>query len=211
MNVYIDLGSYKGIMMSRVIKTFDEIDLFVAFEPVPNFFHKLKKKFGNNSKVKLYNSAAGVADEKKELYLCKIGKKKIGQGSTLIPGVYDSSITVKSINFSKYLKENFKISDNIILKIDIEGYEYNLLEHLVETGNIKYINNIFCEWHLIKLKKRLGRKSKAIKMHSDLVNKLQELGFNLTGENSKDEFSVVHRKVRKSKGTFLRERVIKGG
>jgi hypothetical protein len=124
--------------------------------------------------------------------------------------VYDSSVTVKSINFSKYLKKNFKISDNIILKIDIEGYEYNLLEHLIETGNIKYINNIFCEWHPAKLKKRLGSKSKSIKMHNDLVLKLQELGFNLTGKNNKDEFSIIRRRILKRKGMFLQERIVKG-
>ncbi|KKL11128.1 hypothetical protein LCGC14_2548890, partial [marine sediment metagenome] len=122
------------------------------------------------------------------------------EGSGLFPRKRGmKSITVKQINFSKYIINNFKKNDNIILKIDIEGKEYDLLEHMIKTGSISYINKIYCEWHL---KRSCGREwnqnkhneewlLKQQNRHNKLVLDLNKLGFPLTGENCYDEFSEL--------------------
>ena len=99
-------------------------------------------------------------------------------------------IFVDTINFSKYIFDNFDRKDKIVLKIDIEGEEYNMLEDMIRTGSIYYINYIFCEWHYKKIgsiKNYLLRKYR----HDCLVEKLNKLGFNLEGNNRKDELSYV--------------------
>ena len=63
MNIYIDLGAYKGHILKRMVDIFIDTDLFVAFEPVPHFYHKIVKKFKNNSKVKVLNCAAACSDD----------------------------------------------------------------------------------------------------------------------------------------------------
>ncbi len=203
MNVYIDLGAHKGNVLRRVVNIFTNTDIFVAFEPVPYFYNKIVKKFKNNPKVKVLNCAAACSNEDEvKLYMCLKEDKGIGQGSTLIEGMYDSVEIVRAVNFSKYLEQNFKVSDNIVVKIDIEGYEYNLLEYLIETGNIKYINKIYCEWHPIKLKRNMGNKIKAISRHKNLVFKLQKLGFDLKGDNNHDELSKMGKKKLKKESFY---------
>ena len=83
--------------------------------------------------------------------ISKKPEKKIGKGSTLLKNKRTGNISkndfilVDIINFSKYLIDNFKEKDVIVLKVDIEGEEYNLFEHLIATGAIKYIDKIYCE------------------------------------------------------------------
>lgn len=199
MNVYIDLGAHKGLLLKKVVRYSHDADLFVAFEPVEELYHKVAKKFKNDHRVKILNCAAGCEDRNDDKFYIHRKHKRIRQGSTLIEGIYDSFCIINTVNFSKYLEENFKLSDKIVLKIDIEGYEYDLLEHLIETGNIKYINKIYCEWHVKKLIKTLGNAEKIVERHNDLIFKLQKLGFNLKGKNKYDELSVVIRKMIRAK------------
>lgn len=41
----------------------------------------------------------------------------------------------------------FDPQDEIVLKLDVEGAEYEILEELVKTGAIRKINKILIEWH----------------------------------------------------------------
>lgn len=60
--------------------------------------------------------------------------------------------TVKTIDLDRWIKENFSEDDYIILKMDIEGAEYEVLSHMIENGSTKYINKLFIEWHCAKTK-----------------------------------------------------------
>ena len=197
MNIYIDLGAHKGVLLSQVIYHFKDIDMFIAFEPVPSLYKRMKKKLGNNSKVKIFNKAASCSDGDAIFYVDVRNKKDcgVGDGSTLIKGIYNKEIIVKSVDFSKYLKENFNVTDNIILKLDIEGHEYELLNHMINTGSIEYINKIFCEWHKPRLIKFLGASDARVKLHDDLVSSLRKIGFDLRGKNNTDELSKIKKKV----------------
>jgi FkbM family methyltransferase len=59
---------------------------------------------------------------------------------------------VKTIDLDRWIKENFSENDEIILKMDIEGAEYEVLNHMIENSSIKYINKLFVEWHCAKTK-----------------------------------------------------------
>ena len=56
---------------------------------------------------------------------------------------------VKQINFAKFLK-SLKIRVELI-KIDIEGYEIELIKHLLDQNSLKNVKNLF-ETHEQKLK-----------------------------------------------------------
>lgn len=60
-----------------------------------------------------------------------------------------NSIKVKCFDFSSFIKENFNKEDYIIVKLDIEGAEYEVLDKLFIDGTIDYINHIYVEWHNI--------------------------------------------------------------
>ena len=99
----------------------------------------------------------------------------------------DKFILVNTINFSNYIITNFAKTDKIVLKIDIEGEEYNLLQDMIDTKSIEYIYKIYCEWHYKKMKDYKKDRDRYKKMHYNIVSQLNKLRFPLTGENDKDE------------------------
>jgi len=195
MRYYIDLGSYVGDTLKKAIDMFSpNIDLYIGFEPVPLFFKKLKQRFIHNNKVKIYRKAVDIETGIQKLYLgYNFPKRKGGitKGSTLISGKRTANISkkiyieVKTIDFSKYVLDNFNKDDYIVLKIDIEGKEYDVLEKMIEDGSINYIDKIYCEWHFYKIKTVTERR------HNNIISKLNSLDFNILGTAHGDEFSRI--------------------
>eukprot|EP01065_Artemidia_motanka_P050888 TRINITY_DN8803_c1_g1_i1.p2 TRINITY_DN8803_c1_g1~~TRINITY_DN8803_c1_g1_i1.p2 ORF type:complete len:406 (+),score=101.20 TRINITY_DN8803_c1_g1_i1:1460-2677(+) len=55
---------------------------------------------------------------------------------------------VRLIDFEAFLRTNFTKEDFVILKLDIEGAEHGLVEHLVQTGTAKLLlDEVFFECH----------------------------------------------------------------
>ena len=48
---------------------------------------------------------------------------------------------------SKFIKENFLKEDFIVLKLDIEGAEFEVLKDMIDTGSIKYVDELYVEFH----------------------------------------------------------------
>jgi FkbM family methyltransferase len=194
MKVFIDLGAYDGDTIKKALKEFRDFDMFLGFEPMPELFEKAKSFFSSNKKVFMKKEAAGIINkEKVKLYTNIAHKNKktfVGKGSTLFSnktsGQIDESkfVLVDVVDFAEYLKDNFKKEDFIVLKIDIEGGEYDLLDHLIKTDMIKYIDKIYCEWHYHKMAGDSINKER----HKKLIKRLNNLGFNLTGNRKKDEY-----------------------
>ena len=58
----------------------------------------------------------------------------------------ENPLVVKCINFSNFLQQ-FDDNDYIILKLDVEGAEYDILEQLIDTKLINKINELYVEFH----------------------------------------------------------------
>lgn len=73
-------------------------------------------------------------------------------------------ISVECIDIDEWIKSQFDPQDFIILKLDVEGAEYQILPHMIQNGSIKYINKILIEWHNIRCN-RPKTEDEAIKKH----------------------------------------------
>ncbi|KKR46301.1 MAG: Glycosyl transferase family 2 domain-containing protein [Parcubacteria group bacterium GW2011_GWC1_40_13] len=210
MKVFIDLGAYDGDTIEKALKLYSDFDFFYAFEPYLPNLEKLRQKFKGNKKIIIFDKAAATHDGKANFFLHKdIGKRKdADEGSTLEKTKNNidvsNSIEVDTVDFSKFILENFKDSDEIILKIDIEGSEYDLLEKMIADKSIKYMSKLYCEWHKHKTDITEER-------HISLIKKLNQLGFHLTGKNENDEFSKTEEVSEFSVviATFNRKNVVK--
>jgi len=60
---------------------------------------------------------------------------------------YDAGITVTTVDGARWLKQNTKTSDYVILKMDLEGSEWDVLAHLIATGAIAHVDKIYGEFH----------------------------------------------------------------
>lgn len=60
----------------------------------------------------------------------------------------DSPELVECIDIEKFILDNFQKDDYIVLKLDVEGSEYKIIEHLLKNDNaIHYLNELLVEWH----------------------------------------------------------------
>ena len=70
------------------------------------------------------------------------------QGSSLFnTDQFENCINVETIDFVKFLSETCTKEDRVIVKLDIEGAEYEVLYKLINTGVIHLIDDIIIEFH----------------------------------------------------------------
>ena len=57
--------------------------------------------------------------------------------------------TVEAIDLSEFILKLVKEDSNveIYMKMDIEGAEFEVLQHLIDTNTIRYIKEVYCECH----------------------------------------------------------------
>lgn len=163
-NVFLDLGTHFGQGLRSYIARFnmDESWQIHTFEANPITYQIYQEKFHEYTPwVHHYNTAIchydGFIDINVESF---DNGDKTGQGSSVISrdewdpwgnGKSDEhfkeSISVPCIDLSNFILSKFDKEDNIIVKMDIEGSEYDVLEKMIADGSIHYINHIDIEWH----------------------------------------------------------------
>lgn len=154
---FIDCGGNTGqsIRKFKSLKKYEDQN-YKIFSFEPNF-DLIKDYAKNNPRDKIINSAVWVKNEKINLYL----DRHDGDGSSLLTekihphghkeNDLDNPLVVEAIDFSEWILKNFKKEDYIILKMDIEGAEYAVLEKMIEDGSMKYIDELYIEWHYKKV------------------------------------------------------------
>lgn len=155
--ILLDCGSHFGQSIDKLKKmlpVISEYEIYM-FEPNPYLF----KKLVNNSKYvncKKYDVAVSNKEGREIFWGCT--RNKDSYGSTLERSKADRDkiistdyVEVQTIDLSDFIIKNFSNSDYIILKLDIEGSEYDVLEKLLESGAIAYINKLYCEFHSNRL------------------------------------------------------------
>jgi len=60
------------------------------------------------------------------------------------------NVNVECVDISNWIKSNFSKEDHIVLKLDIEGGEYDVIPKMLEAGALEYVDKLFCEIHGIK-------------------------------------------------------------
>lgn len=62
-------------------------------------------------------------------------------------GAFVEEIEVPKIDLSQWMSKNLTADDYVILKMDIEGSEYPVLEKIINSGLIGLIDKLYIEWH----------------------------------------------------------------
>jgi len=135
-SIVFDLGGYKGSWTAEI---FSRYCCFVyIFEPVEEFASFIEKRFSRNKKIKLFKF--GLADVTKdvEIAIC-------ADGSSIFK-TNEHSAKIKLIKATDFFEEE-GIHKIDLMKINIEGAGYDLLDHLIESGFIKNIKNIQVQFH----------------------------------------------------------------
>lgn len=146
-SVFVDLGANVGFISRAVIARGCEVH---AIEPNPWAFDALRRAVVGKSNVTLYNFAASNTNGKLNLFLHEsheINPMSYSTGSSLVrskPNVSDVKIEVEGRCFADFLTGLGRVD---FLKIDIEGFEVELVPHLVRALDWEKIGFVAVETH----------------------------------------------------------------
>ena len=182
--IIFDIGAHNGASCERYNAIFRK-PILHAFEPSPNQYKILEKKFKLEKNIYLNNVAVGSKFETKKFN--QIGEG--GRSSFLISTVDDISkqekINVEVITVDEYVKKH-EIKKINLLKIDTQGYENEVLKGAQETLKSNKIDII--ETELI-----LGNMYEKTLSFNEIENLIYPFGyklFALTNANSNDQNST---------------------
>ena len=152
MNKYfIDCGAHCGESILTAKQRFGNDINVVSFEPVPGLAKQLQEIHQNNPTIQIQNSAVWINDDIKKFHL----SEAYTDGSSLLNSLNnlrnDHYIEVNCFELSTWLSETFTEEDYLILKLDIEGAEYEVLNKMIEDDTIRLVNEFWGEWHDMKM------------------------------------------------------------
>lgn len=123
-----------------------------AFEPHPDAYRLLEKRFGHWENVHLYNSAICDFDGKIKLFLHQKNDENpisFSTGSSLLASKTNVNsekfVWVDAIDLSTFIKSSGQCFS--ILKMDIEGAEVDVLPKIITSGAIDKVKKILVETH----------------------------------------------------------------
>lgn len=171
--IFIDGGANNGNSITLFLNKFPnakEYEIF-SFECNPKLVRILKNKF--SSKAKIISLAISNKDSFENFYIGEdvsstLRSDKISGGISK-----EKYIKAECVDLSRFIFENFDKDDYIVLKLDIEGSEYDVIPHLIQTGAMKYINELYGEFHYHKLNNITKEH------HDELVLDLENSGFKM--------------------------------
>lgn len=160
--IFLDCGSNYGQGYNSISKNYDFVFETFMFEPNVKCFKKLLKDYPN---LNIINKAVWNKDclRKLNIEYCTIEKDFVGGSTNILldefirPSYLDDSRIkeipdetcheIECIDLSSFIERNFSIKDFIILKLDIEGSEFEVLDKMIKDETLKYIKEIYIEWH----------------------------------------------------------------
>ncbi len=135
-SIVFDLGGYDGKYSSDIFCKYNPY--IYIFEPVKSFCEIIDNKFSNNDKVKTYNFGLGSKNEQLKINLSD------NSSSVYIKSDKTEIIELKSI--VEFIRKE-GISRVDLVKINIEGGEYEVLESLIDNDLISIFRNIQVQFH----------------------------------------------------------------
>lgn len=156
-NIYIDCGANLGQGYERLKRVFDltSYELYM-FDIIPAACNALKEKYPH---AKVFNQGIWSFNEIRDIQIEKAtleGIPGVGHESNVLQDTYKISdsglhhewdiLKIDCIDFSEFLSQ-FSNNNEIFVKMDIEGAEYEVMDRLIDTGTIKHIKKLNIEWH----------------------------------------------------------------
>ena len=150
---FIDCGSHCGESIARAKDYWGSDTNVIGFEAIPYFANELSKLYEDDDTVMIQNSIVWDKSTIKRLYVSDNWTdgssvyldKGLNEGKrTVSESAY---IDVQAFDLSNWILDTFEKDIYVILKLDVEGAEFRILNKMIEDGSIEYIDELWGEWH----------------------------------------------------------------
>ncbi len=136
-SVVFDGGGYKGDFADEIVKRYNP--KVYIFEPVHEFADLISIRFKDNEKVKVYKFGLSDYSSQNKMYISEDGSSVYCNNSKQME-------TVSMVNIVEFIEEN-AIDKIDLLKLNIEGGEYAVLDKLFESGYIRIVKYLQIQFH----------------------------------------------------------------
>jgi FkbM family methyltransferase len=152
--VFIDCGANTCAVLRLAIRRYPDFEFF-AFEPQPELSAEGPRVIAEhpNTKITFFNKAVWTRNGMVTFYLATRWEENYQAGSTLVEGKIapvldlENPVQVEAIDFSEWLGRNFSPEDFVMIKMDIEGAEYDVIEKIVADRHQDRIDEMLVEFH----------------------------------------------------------------
>lgn len=138
-SIVFDLGGYLGDFAMEIHKKY-QCKIYI-FEPHPYYFKKCNERFNNNINIKVFNY--GISNKNQELYLTddqdgsSTDSNKIKKCKVILSKFKSFKSAIKDLDINKI----------DLMKINIEGGEFPLMEYLIENNILEIVKNYQIQFH----------------------------------------------------------------
>jgi len=183
--LFLDLGANTGQAFSFFSKVFSRGKVtFELFEPNPHCLETLTAVVQDfRGKAILHQKAVGTGNTSALLYGLAVDEGgPLSQGASLLLEHNSSryrpsseqAVRVEVVDLAPFLERRRNQYDLVVVKMDIEGMEIELLNHLVQTQAIEAIDVLYLELHSSYLSETEQKEAVAAEMR--ITSALRRLG-----------------------------------
>ncbi|MBD3863579.1 FkbM family methyltransferase [Olleya marilimosa] len=135
-SVVFDLGGYKGEFAADIYNKYQST--IYVFEPIKSFYNIIKQQLADNPKIKAYQYGLAGQNQTMQISLTD------NSSSVYITSKLTETIQLKSI--VDFIKAN-NIKHIDLIKINIEGGEYDVLESLIAHNILPLFTDLQIQFH----------------------------------------------------------------
>lgn len=184
-DTFCDIGGHVGLYSVFLAQTVGSNGKVITFEPEKqNYAHLMDNiRLNNLTNVMVLKKALGEKNEMLKLYL----REDNGNSSLLNIDKTDNRYEeVEVVNGDQFIKSNNLPIPNAF-KIDVEGYEYHVMNGLLDTLSRPECRLVCCEVHTTLLPEGINANT--------IIDLLKSVGFNDIDTYTRDsEYHVIARK-----------------
>jgi FkbM family methyltransferase len=137
-SIVFDIGGYQGDFANSIYEKFNSI--IFLFEPNLDYYNKCVERFKRNKKIYCFNY--GLSSKNGNFFLSNTKEaSSIIKNKKTVDGQ-----TVKIRDFFQVFNE-LEVKKIDLMKINIEGSEFDLIPHIIKKNLLKKINNIQIQFH----------------------------------------------------------------
>jgi len=134
-SIVFDIGGFEGNFTNDIYKKYGS-NIYI-FEPVSNFYNIINKRFNNNT-IKKYNF--GLSNTNKFMNIF------VSNDASSVHAMSNSTEKIELKSIIEFIEQN-DINHIDLLKINIEGGEFEVLPALLDHEIIHKIDNLQIQFH----------------------------------------------------------------
>jgi FkbM family methyltransferase len=134
--VVFDLGGYQGAWAAEIHRRYG--CKLEVFEPAEGFAAEIRKRFAGQSAIRVHPCGLGARTRTEQLSLLSDSSSVFRTAGATVP--------IEIVDVQEWFARE-AVSEVALMKVNIEGGEYELLERLLDTGLMGRIRDLQVQFH----------------------------------------------------------------